>query len=219
MSRNQPQDDRRDTSKTIIVTGFGKASAKLGQTKVRLGVSTEAITAAEALARNVESMNRVMEALKKSLPDAKVETSSFDLHPKSSPPRGELVGFQVFHTLVVPINDIGEVGEIVDKAVRAGANIVNVSTFTSEDDSLRESRNLAMERALLDARTKAEGVPKVLGVKIIGILSALEEVYPYGGGHAYRMPAPAFAAPMGTQIMPPTESEVRVTVRVTFAID
>jgi len=203
--------------RTIAVTGLGRASAKPNQAELRLGAVTEATTATEALTKNADSMNKVIEALKAmGIPEEKIETSYFGLYPKYSS-YGTLVGFEVTHMLRVTTTSLDKAGQIIDGAVEAGANRVEGVYFTFTKDKTEELNTLARQRAVDDARAKAETIAKSLLVKIIGVASATEETYyyPYSGRfEVYPTPAPP-----PTSIMPPTEVEITVMIRVTYIIE
>lgn len=201
--------------RTIIVTGLGNASAKPDKAELRLGVSTQATKAMEALTKNAESMNRVIETLKNmGIPERDIETLHFTLRPKYEPRREKLVGLEAIHILRVTTTNLDRVGEIIDKAVEAGVNRVDVAIFTFKREKLEELKKLARQRAVMDAKDKAETIANALGVKTVGIASAVEEVYPYERRGPERA---ALTAQM--LVMPPTEVEIRVTVKVTFIIE
>lgn len=202
--------------RTIVVTGLGRASAKPDKAELRLGVSTQAATATEALTKNAESMNRVIETLKiMGILEKDIETSRFTLRPKYEPRREKLVGLEAVHILRVTTTNLDRVGEIIDKTVEAGANRIDVAIFTFKKEKLNELKKLARQRAVMDAKDKAETIANALGVKIVGIASAVEDVYP----RAPR-PGPEEAALVASmRVMPPTEVEIRVIVRVTFIIE
>jgi len=87
--------------------------------------------------------------------------------------------------------------------------------FTFTKDKLEELNTLARQRAVGDARAKAETVASSLGVKIVGVAGAVEETYYYPSYYERAMVVP----PAPTPIMPPTEVEVTVSIRVTFMIE
>jgi uncharacterized protein YggE len=216
MSDTQLGRDRdRFAPRIIVVTGLGKISVKPGRTGLRLAVRTEGVTAAEAMARNAEAMARIMEAVRANQPEAQIETSGFSLSPRYSQTERKMIGFEAFHQLAVPMTDLQKMGEVVDKAVLAGANVVNVEPFTSQEEDLNESTRIGLERALADASSKAEVIARALGVKIAGVHHVVEEYQSREGPHPRGLGAEARVA---TTIVPPSESEMRVTVRAAFMI-
>lgn len=206
--------------KTIVVSGLGVAAGKPNQAVLSLGATTEAYTASEAAAKNAEIMNKAIDALKAmGIPEKDIETASFSLYPRYSYEGMEIVGFEATHMLRVTTADLEKVGQCIDKAVQVGANRVEGVYFTFTKDELADLNTLARQRAVEDARVKAETIANSLGVKIVGVASAIEETYysyPYPYEYAYPIPAPT---PAPTTIMPPTEMEISVMVRVTFLIE
>jgi len=202
--------------RTIAVAGLGRASAKPNLAELRLGAATQSSTATEALAKNAESMNKVIEALKvMGIPEKDIETAYFGLYPTYSSD-GTLTGYEVTHMLRVSTLSLDKVGQIIDKSVEAGANRVETVYFTFTEDKLEELNTLARQRAVGDARAKAETVASSLGVKIVGVAGAVEETYYSPYYYEYGMVVPV---PTPTPIMPPTEVEVTVAIRVTFMIE
>jgi uncharacterized protein YggE len=113
------------------------------------------------------------------------------------------------------MTDLLKIGEVVDKTVQAGANVVNIEPFTSQDEDLKESTKIGLERALADARSKAEVIAEALGVEITGVSQVVEDYQSWEGPRPRGLVAEARVA---TTIMPPSESEIRVTVRAAFLI-
>jgi len=201
-----------DKSTAITVMGLGLASAKPDQAELRLGVSTKAATAGEALTKNAESVNQIREKIKSmDVSEAEIETARFVLRPSYSRMEQRLEGLMIDHILRITVIDVNRVGEIIDKAVEAGANRIEMIAFTFKRDTLEALTKLARQRAVADAKAKAETIADSLGVRIVSISNATEDVYPYTKGGP---PPGALATSMS--VIPPTEREIGVTVRVTF---
>ncbi|MEM2897130.1 MAG: SIMPL domain-containing protein [Candidatus Bathyarchaeia archaeon] len=199
--------------KTITVVGLGSASSKPNLVELRLGAITEATTATETLAKNSELMNRIIEALKAmGIREEEIETLYFNLYPKYV--ERVLVGFELTHMLRVRVTNLDNVGQIIDKAVEAGANTVEGVYFSITKEKLRELNGLARQKAVSDAKSKAEIIASSFGVKIVGVASVSEETGYYPSEYKVGI-AEAFATP----IMPPREVEVTITIRATFMIE
>ena len=207
--------------RTIAVIGVGRASAKPNQAQLRLGARSQETTATEALAKNAESMNKVIEALKgMGIPEKDIETAYFSVYPRYSTYGETIIGFEVSHMLSVTTMSLDKVGEIIDKAIGAGANSVEGIYFTFTEEKLQELNEQARQRAVEDAKAKAGTTAASLGVKIIGVASADETGY-YPSPYYYEYRTFAYPAPIPTPspIMPPTEVEVTITIRVTYIIE
>jgi len=202
--------------RTITVTGFGKASAQPNLAVLRLGVYTEAANATEALTRNSEIANAVIEELVSlGISKDNIETCRFSLSPKYSRD-GLIIGFEVLHMLQVSTSQLDLVGRIIDQAVSAGANRVDAVYFTFTEEKAAELKELARRRAAEDARLKAEVIAQSLGVRVVGVMSATEETFtsPY----RFKVEIAETPTPV-TPIMPPSEVEVTVLLRVVFIIE
>lgn len=210
--------DLKNQIRTIAVSGSGRASARPNQAEISLGAVTEATTATEALAKNAGSMNHVIGALRAmGIPEGNIETTRFSLYPKYSSYGVTITGFEATHIIRVTTTNLGGVGQIIDKAIEAGANRVEGVYFTFTKDKIEELNILARQRAVEDAKVKAETIAKSLGMKIVGVASATEETYyyPYSGVAYAGAPVPAPPTP----IIPPTEVEITIVVRVTYIIE
>ena len=203
--------EKQSQSRSIVVTGQGRAVAKPTHAELRLGVSSEAGSAKEALAKNSESTKRVMDALSAlSIPQSEIETAYFMLSPKYSPQRSRLEGLEALHMLVVTTEKTNEVGEIIDKAVEAGANRIDRVTFTVKKEELTGLENEARKRAVEDAEKRAETIASSLGLRIEGASGAAEDAHTFVEPQGRAMNIASYA------IAPPAEQEIRVSVRVTF---
>jgi len=209
---------------TIVVTGIGQALAQPNKALLGLGVSTIATTASKTLNTNSTSMNRVLDAMKQTgITDTNIETSRFTLQPRYTRPRGEgpedmqLVGFEVIH-LVSVFTERNEVSKVVDAAVEAGANRINNIAFTLQPEQLEELRREARQKAVSDARAKADLIASSLGVNIVGVASAIEDAYPSSPSRPHQVEM-ALSSSMRPPIAPPSEVTVHISLRVTYIIE
>ena len=95
--------------RTISVNGSGAVTTAPDEVVVRVGVETMAETARQALARNSEQMENVVQALSEmGIPDEDVQTQTVDLSPEydesgarepGEPRRRELVGYRARNTV------------------------------------------------------------------------------------------------------------------------
>ncbi len=165
----------QETQNTISVSGVGKVYAKPDLALISFSVVAEEKTAAEALTKNSESMNKVIEFLKGSgIEDKDLKTTVFSIYPRyewhksesSYYPQGErvLVGYTVKQSLEVKIRDMEKIGVLIEGATNAGANEVgNLQfTFDNEDELKAQARKQAIDKA----KQKAKELASQLGVKL-----------------------------------------------------
>lgn len=144
----------------IVVTGSATVSGAPDTAMVTLSVVTEAATAGDALTGNSTDTTRLIDAVKAAgVAAADVQTSGFSVYPRyadrtddDAPPR--IAGYTVRNGVSVRVREVGKLGELLDAAVRAGANQIDGVAFTIEDDTTL--RDQAREGAVRDARRKAD---------------------------------------------------------------
>jgi uncharacterized protein len=202
----------------ISVTGEAHVSVPPDLASVDAGVATDAKSAREASEANNAAMTKVLAALKAAGIDARdIQTSRLSLQPQYAPNRSgpsPITGYRASNRVTVRIRDVGKVAGVIDTLVGAGANdIGNVSFEVSQASKLLDE---AREKAVADARRKAEIYAKAAGVTLGAPLSISEEGAPQPVYRAKMMQgAPMAAAP--TPIAQGEET-LSVSVSVTWAI-
>src|SRR6202521_4281545 len=187
-----PARPESDPPAVISVTGEAKISAPPDLAQIDGGVTSEAKTAREASEANNAAMGKVLLALKGAGIDEKdYQTSRLSLQPQSSsksngPPT--ITGYRASNRVTIRLRDVTKVANVVDTLVAAGANdIGGINFMVSQASKLLDE---AREKAIADARRKAEIYAKAAGVTLGAPLSISE-----GGAPApivfRRMAAPA----------------------------
>jgi uncharacterized protein YggE len=202
----------------ISVTGEANVSVAPDQAQIDAGVTSDAKTAREASDAINAAMGKVLLALKGAgIEEKDYQTSRLTLQPQfatSSKPAERtpgIVSFRASNRVTVRIRDVTKVANVIDVMVGAGANDIGNINFTVT----QASRHLdeAREKAIADARRKAEIYAKSAGVTLGEPISISEE----------GAPVPVFrgkvAAPMaaGAQVAPGEET-LSVTVSVSWLI-
>jgi uncharacterized protein YggE len=201
----------------ISVTGEATMSVAPDQAQVDGGVTSDAKTAREASDANNAAMGKVLLALKGAGIDEKdFQTSRLSLQQKYTPDRSgpsTVVGYRASNRVTIKVRDVTKIAGVIDVLVAAGANeIGGINFVVSQASKLLDD---IREKAITDARRKAEIYAKAAGVTLGEPLSISEE----GGS------MPVFrgkmAAPMATMAPAPVaqgEETLSVTVSVTWAI-
>lgn len=166
--------------RTLAMNGHGEVRTAPDVATVNAGVTTNAPTAAAALAANSSRMNGVFAALKKlGVAEKNIQTTGFNISPQytngdNNNPR-RLTGYQVNNEVSVRLEDVSKVGAGLDALVAAGANQMNGISFDiAAPAPLLEK---ARADAIADARARAETYARAAGVSLGPILSISE-----GGG-------------------------------------
>jgi uncharacterized protein YggE len=202
----------------ISVTGEATVSVAPDLAQIDGGVTSDAKTARAASEANNAAMGKVLLALKGAGIDEKdYQTSRLSLQPQfaanynPSDRASGIISFRASNRVTVKVHDVTKVANVIDVLVGAGANEIGGINFTVTQASkvLDEAR----EKAIADARRKAEIYARAAGVTLGDPISISEE----GAS------VPAFrgkmAAPMAASTpVAPGEETLSVTVGMTWAI-
>jgi uncharacterized protein YggE len=199
----------------ISVTGEATVSVPPDLAEIDGGVTSEAKTAREASEANNAAMGKVLQALKGAgLEDKDIRTSRLSLQPQSAPNRSgpsAIAGYRASNRVTIRVRDVTKVAGVIDTLVGAGANeIGGINFVVSQASKLLDE---ARERAVADARRKAEIYAKAAGVTLGAPLSISEE------GNSAPVPYRRMAAGMAASApVAQGEETLAVSVSVSWAI-
>lgn len=211
-----------DLPPAITVSGEASISVAPDLAQVDAGVVTDAKTAREASDANNAAMAKVLLALRAAgIEEKDYQTSRLSLQPQTgasrSGPSGSsasaIVGFRAINRVTVKVRDVAKVANVIDTLIGAGANDVgNIIFLVTESSKLLDQ---AREKAVADARRKAEIYARAAGVALGAPLSISE-----GGAPMPMFRAKALgAAPMAAPVPVATgEETLSVTVNVSWAV-
>jgi hypothetical protein len=187
--------------RSITVVGRGEVKTKPDIATVNLGVEVTAPTVSEAMTQANARMKTILAAMKSlGIADKDVQTSNFSINYERQNPAAPIGSettsggksgsdqmpdgfYRVNNMIQVTIRDLDNVGDVLDAAVEAGANNVWGVSFGLDDTDALEDQ--AREKAVGDARARAESLAKLNGVTV-GDVIAISEVI--GGS-----PSPMYA--------------------------
>ena len=200
--------------KVITVTGNANSSVEPDLVNISFGVEIQEKTARDALAANSELMNKVIVAITQvGITDSEISTSQFNIYPiydnyqekETDKYTQELVGYRVSNIINVKTEKLDSVAAIIDSAVSAGVNRVDSVFFSLSPEVYSKLKDELLEKAILNAKSKAEMALSPLNYKIIGVkeisLSEFSMPYPtpmydmaYGAMEKSSAPTPIFSS-------------------------
>jgi len=189
-----------ESIRTLSVSGSGQVTLVPDIARVNIGVHSEAELVTVAVNENNKQAQAITDALLKKGIEAKdIQTANFNVYPMNRYDNmGNMTGveYSVDNTLYVTVRDLKSLSEILDAAIKAGANQINGISFDIEDRTAAQKQ--ARDLALQDAEAKAQEVADTVGVTLGEIqiinVSNMSYVEPYpmygmGGGRAMDMVA------------------------------
>ena len=212
-----PNDGAPRRASTVTVAGSGTVSATPDQAEITTGVVTQAATAAQAMAANSQAMERLLQSLANlGIGPRDIQTTNISVSPQRRAPKEgqppEITGYEVSNQVRVKVRDLARLGQVLDRQVSQGANLVYGIHFGLQEPAplLDEAR----KRAMADARRRADLYAAAAGLKVGRVLSVQEAVVaPPGPG-----PAPRIAMSAAIPVAP-GEQEIQASVTVTFTLD
>jgi uncharacterized protein YggE len=165
----------------LRVTGEATISANPDQAQIDIGVTTQSPTAQAAAANNATKLDAALAELRRLLgASADIKTVSYSLSPSYRYPRegGQptITGYTATNIVQVKIDDLKQVGKVIDSVTQAGANNIHALRYTLKDDDA--VRNRALGEAGKKARAKAEALASAMGLRIVKILQVDERAGP-----------------------------------------
>jgi len=204
----------------IDVNGEAKVTADPEKVEVYLGAETTALTAKKSQQDNANIMEAVRNSLRTiGISSNDIETTQYTLTVvkrwDKDTEKYVITGYRTTHIIKIESTDINKAGDIIDKAVQSGANLVNNVVFSLTDEKIKEMKLEALKKAGTNAKEKAEAIANSLGITIKGVYRASESyVYyrPYVE-RAYEAFVAEAAAP--TEISP-GQIEVSASLSVSY---
>lgn len=211
-----------DAVRGITVSGEGKVTAKPDLAMIQLGVSVLAPTVAEARTQAATSMDAIIASMKSNGIDEKdIQTTQIYINAEYdySGNTQTLRGFRVNNTVSSKIREIDDTSKVIDDAVNAGGNNTQIQGISFTIDKPETLQDEAREKAVGDAKARAETLARAAGVSLGGAIAIVEGAtgsppIPYAARAAGDMAQEGGSTPILTG-----ELDVIVTVTVTWAIE
>jgi uncharacterized protein YggE len=159
--------------RTVIVNATASIEREPERAQVLLAVESQATSAQQAAAANATKMDAVLAALRRAgIPAQNIRTVSYSLQPEYSrsgrddPQRPPVItSYRAINMVQVTVEPVTKAGEIIDVALKAGANRVHNLSFELKDPDAahRDALRAAVTKAQLEAQTMAEAAGQRLG--------------------------------------------------------
>lgn len=231
---NLSEAERVQMPASITVEGKGEVVAVPDIGTFSFSVEAEADTADEAQGLSAQTMNEILTYLNEAgVAENDIKTTNYNLYPKyryeericafgGYCPPGEQVqdGFTVSQMITVKVRNTEQAGDLIAGVGDKGATNISSLNFTIDDmESLRAE---AREKAIADARKKAEKLANDLDVRIVGLAGYYENgpSYGYGGDHFFAMEEKEMLMNdgMSSPELPVGEDTTMVTVSITYEV-
>lgn len=211
-----------EEQRTIQTYGEAEITAQPDLVKISISIETHSKSANEAAEENARLANSALKELYEfGLLEEDIKTSSYRLNSyrkwekEDSKNEQEQVYFQAVNEIIIQTIQLDKAGNIIDLAVKAGANNINYINFELKDPTALMLQALTM--ATEHARQKADAIARGAGLTIKQLFNVREERTSYA---PYRSQNTMLSREMvlGTAPTPisPDEVIIRATVVAEF---
>jgi uncharacterized protein YggE len=215
---------------TITVTGEGEVTAVPDIATITFTVRESAKTVPQAQKQAEAKTTAALKAIKAlGVSESDTKTISYTVNPKYETemiycitvpcPAGKtkITGYEVANTIQVKVKKVDTAGDVL--ALVGTANITEISGPEFTVDDMDKVQAEAKEKAIIEARAKAEATAKSLGVTLGEITSYNEN----GGGYAvpmmYRAESMMSKGVMDSVSVPQGESVIKAQVSITYSLE
>ncbi len=166
-------DEQSDNEKIIQTSGTGNVKVAPDLADITFSVITKNPDVKAAQKENARKMEIIIASLKDTSKGAispeNIQTTSYSvsetyLDDALKAKYGDKVVYEVSNTIEIETSDINSVGDIIDYAIKNGANEVSSLTFTLSKEKNLEIRKQALDIAVQKAKSDAEVVAESLGI-------------------------------------------------------
>ncbi|MFM9864854.1 MAG: SIMPL domain-containing protein [Micropepsaceae bacterium] len=202
----------------ISISGLGEVKSPPDMATIQTGVTSEAVSAKDALAKNNAAMAAVMAALKNAgISDDDIQTSDFSVSAKYPPyPAAQrIVGYTVSNQVTAHVKNLKNLGPILDTLVQSGSNQIGGITFGIDEP--KKVLDEARKKAVADARAKAELYAEAAGVSLGRVVQISESSSITPPIPMYRMRVEATAADASVPIAAGQQT-VSANISITYEI-
>ena len=206
----------------LWVSGTGTVTVTPDIAILSVGVADQELTVAAAQARVTEAMNKIMAALKQNgIADKDIQTTGYSVQPvtryDSTKNEAVITGYSVSNMVNVKIRALDKAGTIIDAVAAAGGNAIRINGVSLTVEKPEGYFGEARGKAMADAKTKADQLASLAGVKL-GAAFYITESSGY-----IPTPVPIFRAAAGAALeaatpISPGQTEITLNVQVAYAI-
>ena len=202
----------------ISVAGTGKVAVTPDIAILNLGIQSQEKTVALAQSKATDAMNKIVSSLTKNGVATKdIQTQRFSIQVvtryDTSTNQELIIGYLVTNLVTAKIRVLDNTGSIIDAVASAGGDLTRIEglTFSIEDPTNYYTQ--AREKAMNDAKAKAQQIANLSGVTLGKPVFVSESTsYPINQGSGVSVPAvPTMPISVG-------EMDISASVQVIYAI-
>lgn len=213
------------------VVGIGRVSSAPDRASVSVGLRSENIDAKQlpaARASHAAKFNQIVDNLRQTAPEARIETRSFSVTPNYDGESGALKNYSIYSNADVEVTgteNITNLSQIVQSSVSSGSNSVGNVNYSLSDAARDTATVAAQKQAMAHALTKASDLAghagRRLGVvrKIVEDGLQQQQRVRFADLSSFETVRQSSASETATKLLPPLEIDVTTRVEVEYELN
>lgn len=212
------------------VNGKGEITVTPNLATVSLGVESTETNVADAQSKASDGMKKVMQSLADSGINQKdIQTGAFYIYQRLdwNSNTSSITGYTVTNMLTVKIREMNKVGDIINSVIAAGGDLIRMNnlTFSVEDPSAIYQQ--AREKAVANAKDKAQQYAQLMGVKLGAptyVSESTQQSNPYyygnnaGNYYGGNIPAPTIVVDSSDSSISPGQNTIILNITVAYEL-
>ncbi len=198
------------TYNIMTLSGQGQVTALPDTAVVRLGVQTSGVDPKKIQEANASASQAIIDALWE-MGINNIRTVQYSVDKNYEYENGKQIdrGFTITSIMEIQTDQLDAVGTVIDTAIAAGANVVDLIAFEASDLSFYYQ--LALNKALMNAIEKARAISESLGLQTDLVPVRIEE---NSGG---ALPPNPFQRELASTPIIPGDMIIEASVTAVFA--
>ncbi len=159
---------------TLVVSGIGEVKAQPDISTVSVIVTSRGKTASDAINTNASSAQKLINVLSSAgIAQKDIQTQNVNVFPvykdkiNSQNATNNVIAYEASNSITVTVRKVHDTGSIIDLISNTGDYTISGINFSLEDD--KSEKTEALDKAVNDAKDKANAIAKSARTKIIGI--------------------------------------------------
>lgn len=159
---------------TLLVTGQGEVIAQPDVSTITVQSTSRGKNASEAVNTNASQTQKLINALTRSgIAEKDIETLNVSVYPiykdkiNSQNATNNIIAYEATNSITIKVKKVDNTGSTIDLISNTGDYTISGIDFSLEDDKSEKAE--ALDKAVSDARNKADAIASAARTKITGI--------------------------------------------------
>ncbi len=203
----------------FTVQGVGETTIIPDTALISFGVSKTSPTVQEAKNQANEITNKITQDLKNLGVELKdIQTTNYSVNPQYDYKNNTqtITDYSVDTTIQVKLQPIDKANQAIDIVTKDGANQIGGIQFTIDDDKQKELTQEARQKAVKDAKEKAQNLANAAGIRLGRIVDIQEDAQNYPRAYTQELMVSDKTTGNTPTQLNPGENKISTTISLSY---